>query len=264
MKSFLAMLTTTMILGAGGSPPAQACNTASQIQLYPLGVSGDALVALLLAKYYGGAERQTLEVTAELVRITAKGKPKVIAKLGHHKITRRSLARTLRPVLRRALKNAKRLRGFKRLRMTHWTTCEHRKKCSTAQVTIATITTTTTTTATTATATTTTTTTTKKLGAQIGKKQKNVSWYLSSIYRKPGDYTISSVRRFAAGKTKWAIVDLRAGDARCSSIVHLPSSRRCALAKQYKDKPDGRKITLRADSSPHHHGRDIAVAIRLE
>ncbi len=92
-------------------------------------------MALLLDKYYSGNERSTLQVTAELVRVTAKGKPKVIAKLGRHKITRWSLARTLRPVLRRALKKAKRLRGFKRLRMTHWTTCEHREKCGTAQVT---------------------------------------------------------------------------------------------------------------------------------
>jgi hypothetical protein len=242
MYKNLAMLATIVILGAGSSPPAQACYSATQIQLYPLGVSGNTLVALLLAKYYGGAEFKTLEVTAELVRVTAKGKPKVIAKLGRHKITRHSLARTLRPVLRRALKKAKRLRGFKRLRMTHWTTCEHRKKCGTALVT----------------------TTAKKLGAQIGKKQKNVSYALSSTYRRPGDYTISSVRRFVTGKTKWAIVDLRAGDARCSSIIHLPSSRSCARAKRFKQKPDGRKITLGADSSPHHHGWDIAVAIRLE
>jgi hypothetical protein len=224
-----------------GPAPARACHAASQIQLYPVGTVKGALIALLLHKQFGGNGKRTLTVTASLVRVRGKAKPKRLAKLGSYKLSPRSTRKTLRPVLNKAHKRARRLKGFRRLRMTRWTTCTSRTRCDGAQaITVA-----------------------KSLAVRLGKKTKRAAWSLSTLHPGPAQYDIASVRRFRSGKSRWAVIDLRAGNNQCIYHARTPSTSKCRDKKQRRQIADGKKLTLRADSEPFHHGHDIAVAIRL-
>lgn len=234
----LAVFSGALVAGLG---PAQACHNATRTRILPLGTVGGELIALSLTEWRGGQMDIQWSVEPAVVAISPLGATVVRRRLAEREFgSETELNEAMRKVLQQQLRIAGRLKGFQPLRMDGQVECEHRTRCGVVTLEAGDL----------------------ALTVRVSKTAAVVipASELDQLYREPVNYELAQVRRYQTALGTWIVALLRAGDARCSSLVDADAGAECARPKM-TSKPGTSVVDSAAVPPIYHHGFDKAVVI---
>ncbi len=133
----LALCLGAALLSYAGQPaPARACYVAHQYRVFPLGVQGDRMIAVLIEQTrYSEDMKSAILWRAELslVELGWFGEPQRVLASERVQVTDRAYARELRPALARAFTQAQALPGFEAFSAPQTRFCDLEERCGYAR-----------------------------------------------------------------------------------------------------------------------------------